>query len=89
MATLDQFLSEQAKLLAEAKTALDGARKKPPSLATALDAEEATLTELKSRAAELLKAKTETVRQFDEQLAQVQSEIASLEKQIGEDGRRM
>ena len=88
MATLQQILSEQVKLMNEASKTLEAAQRKPPVLGAPTAAKEATVAELKTRVANLVKAKAESARQFDEQVVAYQTEIAGLEKQIEEDKKR-
>jgi phage I-like protein len=88
MATLQEILTEQVKLIAEASKTLEAAQKKPPAIIAPTAAKEATVAELKSRIANLAKAKAEAVRQFDDQMAAYQSEITALDKQIEEDKKR-
>jgi hypothetical protein len=85
MATLNQILAEQAKLIGEAKKTLEEAQKKPPTTNGSIEIKEATVAELKVRVTNLTAAKVDTVRQFDEQIAGYQKEITTLEKQIGEE----
>jgi len=87
MATLKEILSEQVKLMAEAKKTLEVAQKKPPTTGPAA-AKEATVAELKSRVANLAKAKADAIKEFDAQLATYETEISALEKQIEEDKKR-
>jgi hypothetical protein len=88
MATLNQILAEQAKLIGEAKKALEAAQKKPPTTTAPIAVKEATLADLKSRVANLTAAKADSVRQIDEQIASYQSDISSLDKQIEEDKKK-
>ena len=88
MATLNQILAEQAKLIGEAKSSLEAALKKPPTQAATIAAREATGAELKTRLAKLEEAKASFTRQIDQQLAGYQAEITSLEKLIEEDKKR-
>ena len=87
MATLKEILTEQVKLMAEAKKTLEAAQKKPPTTGP-VAAKEATVAELKNRVANLTKAKADAVKEFDEQVATYQTEISVLEKQIEEDKKR-
>ncbi|MDR4480915.1 MAG: hypothetical protein R3B37_14365 [Nitrospira sp.] len=88
MATLNQILAEQAKLIGGAKSALEAAYKQPPTSAAPIAVKEATVAEIKTRAANLTAAKTDIVKQIDQQLAAYHTEIAALEKQIEEDKKR-
>lgn len=88
MATLNQMVAEQAKVISEARASLEAAFKKPPTQAATIAAREATVAELKARAANLAEAKASFTRQIDQQLAGYQSEIAALEKIIDEDKKR-
>jgi hypothetical protein len=85
MATLNQILAEQVKLIGEAKKTLEEAQKKPPASGGSIAVKEATVTELKSRVVNLTAARADAVRQIDEQIATYKMEIAVLEKQIEED----
>jgi chaperonin cofactor prefoldin len=87
MATLKEILTEQVKLMAEAKKTLEAAQKRPPTTGP-VAAKEATVAELKSRVANLTKAKADAVREFDQQVATYNAEISALEKQIEEDKKR-
>lgn len=89
MATLNQILAEQAKLIGEAKSSLETALKKPPTQAATIAARESTLAELKSRVANLTEAKAALNKQVDQQLAGYQTEISVLEKLIEEDKKRV
>jgi Tfp pilus assembly protein FimV len=89
MATLNQIIAEQAKLIGEAKKTLETTQKKPPETTAPIVAKEATLAEIKSRTINLTSARNEAIKQFDEQIATYQSEIAALEKQIEEDKKRL
>jgi predicted RNase H-like nuclease (RuvC/YqgF family) len=89
MPTLKEILSEQVKLLSEAKKTLEAGQKRPPSLTAPIEAKQATLTELKSRVASLTQSKADAVKQFDEQLENYKVEISTLEKQIEEDKKRL
>ena len=88
MATLNQMLAEQGKLIGEAKKTLEEAQKKPPTTSGSIDIKTATVAELKGRVTSLIAAKADTVRQFDEQIAGYQKEIAALEKQIEEEKKQ-
>ncbi len=88
MATLNQILAEQAKLIGEAKSSLEAALKKPPTQAATIAAREATVAELKTRVANLTEAKAALNKQVDQQLAGYQTEISALEKLIEEDKKR-
>ncbi|MBI4003187.1 MAG: hypothetical protein HY348_15570 [Nitrospira defluvii] len=88
MATLNQILAEQAKLIGEAKSSLEAAHKKPPTQGAPIAAREATVAELKARVANLTDAKATFVKQVDQQLATYQAEITALEKLIEEDKKR-
>jgi predicted RNase H-like nuclease (RuvC/YqgF family) len=89
MATIKEILSEQVKLLSEAKKTLEAGQRRPPSLTAPIAAKQATVAELKSRAANVSKAKADAVKEFDEQLESYKTEIAALEKQIEEDKKRL
>ena len=89
MATLNQILAEQAKLIGEAKSSLEAALKKPPTQAATIAVRESTLAELKSRVANLTEAKAALNKQVDQQLAGYQTEISVLEKLIEEDKKRV
>jgi chromosome segregation ATPase len=88
MATLNQILAEQVKLIGEAKKNLEEAQKKPPRSGGPIAGKEATVAELKARVTGLTAAKADAVRQIDEQIAAYQKEIAVLEKQIEEDKKQ-
>lgn len=88
MATLNQMVAEQTKVIGEARASLEAAFKKPPTQAATITAREATVAELKTRAANLAEAKASFNRQIDQQLAGYQTEIAALEKLIEEDKKR-
>ncbi len=88
MATLNQMVAEQAKVIGEARASLETAFKKPPTQAATIAAREATVAELKTRAANLAEAKATFTRQIDQQLAGYQTEITALEKLIEEDKKR-
>ena len=89
MATLNQIIAEQIKLVGEAKKTLETAQKRPPATTAPIAAKEGTLAEIKGRVTNLINAKNETIKQFDEQIATYQTEIAALEKQIEEDKKRL
>ena len=89
MATLNQILVEQAKLIGEAKKTLEETQKKPPAITAPIAAKEATLAELKARVANLTNARNETIKQIDEQIATYQMEIAQLEKQVDADRKQL
>lgn len=89
MPTVKDILSEQVKLLSEAKKTLEAGQRRPPSLTAPIEAKQATVAELKSRMANLTKAKADAVKEFDEQLETYKTEIAALEKQIEEDKKRL
>ncbi len=88
MATLNQILAEQAKMIGEAKSSLEAAFKKPPTQAAPIAAREATVADLKTRVVNLTEAKATVVKQVDQQLATYQAEIAALEKLIEDDKKR-
>lgn len=88
MATLNQIVAEQAKVIGEARASLEAAFKKPPTQAATIAAREATVTELKTRVANLTEAKATFNKQVDQQLAGYQAEISALEKLIEEDKKR-
>ena len=82
MATLNQIISEQAKLIGDAKKNLEAAQKKPPPANAPIVAKEALMADIKERVANLTAAKNDTIKQMDEQIAAYKNEIAALEKQI-------
>jgi len=88
MATLNQILEEQGKLIGEAKINLEKTQKKPPPSSGTIAIKEATVDELKARVISLTAAKADIVRQIDEQIAGYQKEIAVLEKQIEEEKKQ-
>lgn len=88
MATLNQIMAEQTKVIGEARASMEAAFKKPPTQAATIAAREATVAELKTRLANLAEAKASFTRQIDQQLAGYQAEITSLEKLIEEDKKR-
>jgi len=88
MATLNQIVAEQTKVIGEARASLEAAFKKPPTQTATIAAREATVAELKTRLANLAEAKASFTRQIDQQLAGYQAEITSLEKLIEEDKKR-
>ena len=88
MATLNQIVAEQTKVIGEARASMEAAFKKPPTQAATIAAREATVAELKTRLANLAEAKASFTRQIDQQLAGYQAEITSLEKLIEEDKKR-
>ncbi|MBX3347002.1 MAG: hypothetical protein R3B11_13770 [Nitrospira sp.] len=88
MATLNQIVAEQAKVIGEARASLEAAFKKPPTQAATIAAREATVAELKTRMSNLAEAKASFTRQVDQQLAGYQAEISALEKLIEEDKKR-
>jgi hypothetical protein len=88
MATLNQIVAEQAKVIGEARASLEAAFKKPPTQTATIAAREATVAELKTRMSNLAEAKASFTRQLDQQLAGYQAEIAALEKLIEEDKKR-
>lgn len=88
MATLNQVLAEQGKLIGEAKKNLEEAQRKPPTTSSPIAVREATVAELKDRVANLSAAKGDVVRHIDGQIAIYQKEIAVLEKQIEEDKKQ-
>jgi phage I-like protein len=89
MATLNQILAEQMKLIGEAKNTLETAQKKPPPTTTPIAVKEATVAEIKSRVANLSATKADVVRQIDQQIASYQAEISVLEKQIEADKKQL
>jgi hypothetical protein len=89
MATLSQILAEQAKLINDAKKNLEAAQKKAPPTTAPVAVKEATVNDLKARVKNLTVAKTDTVRQIDDQIAVYEGEIAALEKQIEEDKKQL
>ncbi|HET9916268.1 MAG TPA: hypothetical protein VFQ89_04110, partial [Candidatus Binatia bacterium] len=88
MATLNQILSEQAKLIGDAKKNLEAAQKKPPPANAPIAAKEALVADIKERVANLTAARNDTIKQMDEQIAAYKNEIAALEKQIEEEKQR-
>jgi len=88
MATLNQILAEQGKLIGEAKKNLEKAQKKPPQTSDSIAIKEATVAELKTRVTGLTAAEADIVRQLDEQIAGYKKEIAALEKQIEEEKKQ-
>jgi len=88
MATLNQILAEQGKLIGEAKKKLEEVQKEPPTSSGSIGVKEATVAELKARVANLTAAKADTVRQIDAQIEGYQKDIAALEKQIEEDKKQ-
>jgi chromosome segregation ATPase len=88
MATLNQILEEQGKLIGEAKKNLEKTQKKPPSASDSIALKEATVAELKARVTSLTAAEADIVRQLDEQIAGYKKEIAVLEKQIEEEKKQ-
>lgn len=88
MATLNQIVTEQAKVIGEARASLEAAFKKPPTQAATIAAREATVAELKTRMSNLAEAKASFTRQVDQQIAGYQAEITALEKLIEEDKKR-
>ncbi|MCC6966855.1 MAG: hypothetical protein IT391_11330 [Nitrospira sp.] len=88
MATLNQMVAEQAKVIGEARASLEAAFKKPPTQTATIAAREATVVELKTRMSNLAEAKASFTRQIDQQLSGYQAEITALEKLIEEDKKR-
>lgn len=88
MATLNQIVAEQTKVIGEARASLEAAFKKPPTQTATIAAREATVTELKTRMSNLAEAKASFTRQIDQQLAVYQADITALEKLIEEDKKR-
>ena len=88
MATLNQILAEQTKIIGEAKSSLEAAFKKPPTQAATIAAREATVADLKARVANLTETRAAVTRHIDQQVAGYQSEIVALEKLIEEDKKR-
>ena len=88
MATLNQILAEQAKLVGGAKAALEAAQKRPPTQTAPVAAKEAIVADLKARVAALKETKAELAAQIDQQIATYEAEIAGWEKQIEEDKNR-
>ena len=82
MATLNQILAEQTKIIGEAKSSLEAAFKKPPTQAATIAAREATVADLKARVANLTETRAAVTRHIDQQVAGYQSEIVALEKLI-------
>lgn len=85
MAKLQQILFEQKNLFMEAKKRLENARNDPPPFDTTVAVREMTLTNLKTRVANLAKAKNEAAQRFDGQIAIYQKDIARLENTIEKD----
>lgn len=85
MATIEKMLAEQQKLFMEAKKRLEEARRKPPPLDAVVDVKGNTLTNLKTRVVNLVRAKDEAIERFDGQIATYQKDIARLEKEIERD----
>ncbi len=88
MATLNQILAEQAKLISGAKAALEAAQKRPPTMAAVMAVRESTIEELKERIANLTEAKATLIAKLDRQIEAYQAQILALEKQIEEDKKR-
>lgn len=88
MATLNQIVAEQEKVISEARASLEAAFKKPPTQTATIAARDATVAELKTRVANLAEAKSSFNRQIDQQLAGYQAEITAMEKLIEEDMER-
>jgi len=88
MATLNEIVAEQAKVIGDARASLEAAFKRPPTQAATIAAREATVAELKTRVTNLIEAKATFTRQIDQQLAGYQAEIKALEKLIEEDKKR-
>ncbi|WHZ26483.1 MAG: hypothetical protein OJF51_001278 [Nitrospira sp.] len=89
MATLNEILAEQAKLIGGAKAALEAAQKKPPTNQVTITARESTIAELKARIENLTNAKSNIVAQLDQQITAYKVEIAEWEKQIEEDKKSL
>ena len=87
MATLNQMLVEQGKLVGEAKKKLEEAQKRPPTMSGSIEIKAATVAELKIRVTNLTAARADTVRQFDEQIVGYQKEIAVSECRRSSPGR--
>lgn len=88
MATLNEILEDQAKLIGRAKAALEAAQKKPPTNQVTITARESTIAELKARIENLTEAKANIVTQLDQQIVAYKAEIVEWEKQIEEDKKR-
>ncbi len=88
MATLNQMVAEQAKVIGEARASLEAAFKKPPTQTATIAAREATVAELKTRMSNLAEVKASFTRQLDQQLSGYQAEISALEKLIEEHKKR-
>ena len=88
MATLNQMVADQAKVIGEARASLEAAFKKPPTQTATIAAREATVAELKTRMSNLAEVKASFTRQIDQQLSGYQAEISALEKLIEEDKKR-
>jgi len=88
MATLNQILAEQAKLIGEAKKNLEEAQKKLPTTSGSIAIKAATVAELNIRVENLTAAKDDIERQIGEQIAAYKMEISALEKQIEEDKKQ-
>jgi hypothetical protein len=89
MATLNQILAEQLKLIGGAKAALEAAYKKPPTEAASIASKEVLVKDLKARITSLTEAKAAIAAQLDHQIAAYRAEIAGWEKQIEEDKKRV
>jgi hypothetical protein len=85
MATLNQILANQAKLIGEAKGALEEAQRTPPATDVPIELKKATVAELEARVTNLTAAKAEATRKIDEQIDAYKSEIAALKYQIQDD----
>lgn len=88
MATVNEILEEQAKLIGEAKKTLEEAQKKPPTTSGSIAIKAATVAELKIRVENLTAAKDDIERQIGEQIVAYKEEVAALEKQIEEDKKQ-
>lgn len=89
MATLNEILEEQTKLISGAKAALEAAQKKPPTNQVTITARESTIAEVKARIENLTEAKSNIVTQLDQQIAAYKAEIVEWEKQIEADKKRL
>ena len=89
MATVNQMIAEQVKLLSDAQKNLEAAQKKPPAPSAAIEAKEALLVDIKESAANLDRLRAETIKRIDDQIGAYRTEITSLEKQIEEDKKTL
>lgn len=82
MATLQQILSEQQKLFAEAKARLEAAHRKPPPVQAAVAVKEKALVNARTRIENLVRAKEDAIQRFNGQIAAYKQDVARLEKEI-------